>query len=857
MKVKNAPFAPQLAGRSGPGHESYRMLRQLQFIFSRMALVLLFSQFALDAKAAILVDAQKKQVIMADAASNLVLRLNYAGKCVLDEVKVGGRDVIASDLGVCSSIADGGRRFTTRTNLSSPQLKTSGNQVTVRGIRFGGGFSEEWHFDVEDDRIIWRVNRTYSRDGTLEETGFPEWSFHDLSTWTGALLGDGGVAWFKLFDQPNAAYGVHDGRTVFWNKNEREGLSITAYSSTGGKVSTRFARQLDGVLTVDYCASEKERQPKHGLSRFRHKEQDVWQPFAVRHGQSSMTLTLAAFDRERAFRRGTFPGVDGAAVGEMARTIARIGVVDEDIIGSNGYYSDFAVLHEPWLAQLGLIIDDDGFFRNFAATIDYQREHAVGKDGRVKSRWCGSRGDAMPGTYDQYGFYECQWGWLMDSQTSWVINVEDEFDFNGDLEWLERQKPACEAALNYLLRRDAGNGLVTMMTDSEKQGKSSDWIDIVWASYKNALVNAQLYWALTRWTPLESLLNDPAKAVEYGEASARLQKAFNQSTSKGGFWDEAAQCYAYWLDKDGSVHGTNLVPPVNFSAIAYGLCADPVRRDVILDNMERRMDQEHLFFWPLCFTSYAPGEARASQYPFPNYENGDLFLGWGELGTRAYAALQPALALKYVNNVLHRYNEDGLAFQRYLRADQKGAGGDILANNCSIIVGLYRNLYGVQPKYNRLYLEPHLTPGLDGTELSYRLRGQTYKIELHKDRYAMAVDNFTVHDNGPFAVNTDGQILEYFHGADARSCMTIASPASAPIHLFIRAWAPERIWTETSPAHGATARTIIAELTPNHPYTLSRNGGAGEQLKSDEEGRLAVDCAFTNDSPQNFSLTAH
>jgi hypothetical protein len=41
----------------------------------------------------------------------------------------------------------------------------------------------------------------------------------------------------------------------------------------------------------------------------------------------------------------------------------------------------------------------------------------------VKSRWAGRPGDDMPGSYDSRGYYECQWGWLMDSQTSWVINV--------------------------------------------------------------------------------------------------------------------------------------------------------------------------------------------------------------------------------------------------------------------------------------------------------------------------------------------------------------------------------------------------------------------------------------------------
>src|SRR5262249_30678984 len=297
--------------------------------------------------------------------------------------------------------------------------------------------------------------------------------------------------------------------------------------------------------------------------------------------------------------------------------------------------------------------------------------------------------------------------------------------------WLQRQKSACERVLDYLLRRDSdGNGLVEMLTDSCAQAKGSDWLDVVWASYENALVNAQLYWAMILWAEREELLGDHPHAAAYLAAAHKLKYRFNQTIADGGFWNPQNQCYAYWRDKDSSVHGTNLVVPVNFSAIGYGLCDDSKRRGAILNRIESLMQQEGLFFWPLCFFSYGAGEAHASQYPFPTYENGDLFLGWGELGTRGYAAQDPATALKYVKNVLAQYARDGLAFQRYSRKTQTGTGSDILANNCSAVVGLYRNIYGIQPRYDRLLLEPHLVPELNGTELKYSLRGQSYLINL-------------------------------------------------------------------------------------------------------------------------------
>ena len=118
--------------------------------------------------------------------------------------------------------------------------------------------------------------------------------------------------------------------------------------------------------------------------------------------------------------------------------------------------------------------------------------------------------------------------------------------------------------------------------------------------------------------------------------------------------------------------------------------------------------------WPISFFPYQPDEGYKVNYPFPNYENGDIFLAWGEVGIRAYQDYDPSIPVKYIKNVLKQYEKDGLAFQRYKRISQEGAGSDILANNCLPVVGLYRDIYGIQPQFNRLYLEPHMTEELNG-----------------------------------------------------------------------------------------------------------------------------------------------
>jgi hypothetical protein len=571
-------------------------------------------------------------------------------------------------------------------------------------------------------------------------------------------------------------------------------------------------------------------------------------------------FTLSAPVYDEAYGRGVLKGVDGSAVREICHTIARIGAVDERIMGSNGYYSDCAVLHEPWLAQLGLAINDQAYHRAFAEMLDFQRQRAIGADGRVKPRWAGHPGDEIPGTYDRLGYYECQWGWLMDSQTSWVINVAEQFDFSGDRAWLQRQQAAGEKVLDYLLRRDSdGDGLVEMMTDSHQEAKGSDWIDVVWAAHENALVNAQAFWALTRWAEIEEELGNAPLAQHYGESARRLKARFNQTTDQGGFWDPQHQCYAYWRDKDGSIHGTNLVVPVNFSAIGYGLCDDPGRQAAVLDQIESLMEREKLFFWPLCFFSYAKAEGHLQvNWPFPSYENGDLFLAWGELGTRAYALHRPAVALKYVQNVLGRYATDGLAFQRYVRRSQAGAGNDILANNCSIVVGLYRNLYGLQPKHNRLYLEPHMLPELNGTHLNYRLRGQTYRIDLSVDEYSASVGKFTVRSRKPFGVATAGGRRQFYPGASPACALEIDVSVNETIQLTVQSW-PERgsgirRWSVAGPAGGIAVRHAIAGLAPNAAYTLLCDG-ALTGMQSDSTGRLVFERSASGSTSMDFALS--
>lgn len=806
-------------------------------------------------------DVERKQVTLADGQGQLVLRLNYDGRCVLDQVIVRGRSV-AAESGVVSGIRVDDQWFTTRAAIATPGVAINGDTLTVTGIVFGKPGSEvheNWQFVVQSDRIVWRISRKYSTAASLEDAAFPEWDFSGMSTWTGGMLDNGGVVWNKYLETTNATYGAHAGTVTFWNRERRDCLRIIPTLANDQSGSVRFSHQTNNIFSFNYVVSAEALKPRHDLCRFLPHRQDLWAPFRVEAGEVRVEFALQALNYDKAYDRGAFKGLDGGSIRELLNTVGRYGVIDSRLVGGNGWRSGFTCLHEQWFGQIGLALSDPDYIANFSKALDYERDHAIGPEGRVKARWSYNAGDAMPGTYDAKGFYEAQWGYLLDSQPDYVINVAEQFDLTGDRQWLAGHKNACERALRFLMRREVEHsGLVAMMTGSCKEQRGSDWIDIIWASYENALINAELYYALGLWAGAEDTLGEPAQAATYRDFAARLKTSFNQPLLEGGFWDPTNQWYAYWRDQDGSIHGNNLVIPVNFAAIAYGICDDAARKKAILDRIEAEMQKENLFFWPLNFFPYQREEGAGSNFPFPSYENGDLFLSWGEVAVRAYAAYNPALALKYIKKTLARYDMDGLSFQRYRRKTQNGAGDDILAGNCMPLVGLYRDIYGVQPKPNRLYLEPHLTGELNGTKLRYPLRGRFYSIELSTEVCGITAGACTLFDSHPFGVNATPTGLEYFPGTNSDWAMSLSRPTGQPLTIEIQSW-PEaqdapRQWSEAAPQLKGATHHVVTHLRPNALYRVKANGQIIASPRADKSGRIQFTYQRGYALPQRFEL---
>lgn len=785
---------------------------------------------------------------------NLQLIVDASQGCYIKELQVKGKNTL-SPSGVYTGIQINDHLYTSRMPLVLPQIQVTDSTVTVSHIQYGDTkikIDETWKFSVRKDGIAWQLSRNYSNSFNAEDMAFPKWNFANLSVWKGGIIDNGGMVWCKYLKSINDTYGVHTGGTVFWNEVSGNGLSIQAKALMGACIATKYSHSPSDEFTSTQLVTSQPLQQRYNLSRFVSEKSDVFAPFCVKKGIISAQFEISYINYYKKYSRGDLKSIDATAVRELLNTTARYGVVDNNIVGGNGWLTNWKCLHEPFFAQIALALDDSNYTKNLAGTLDRERDLAMLPDGRVLSRWHNEPGDEMPGTYNSStGYYETKWGYTIDSQTGYVINVGDLFNINGNLKWLRTHQQSCERALNWLIQRDSNhNGLFEMVDKNIRQKKSSDWLDVVWAGFENAFVNAQMYGALIKWAGCEKLLGNPRAQARYDHIAAKLKSSFNKPVEQGGFWLAKKKQYIYWRDDDGSIHGDNLVTPVNFAAIAYGVCDDTNRIKLILTQIEKRNSAEKLFHWPLCYDSFKADEVAQSNWPFPNYENGDIFLTWGYLGIKAYVKFNKDLALKYVKNLLKQYKSDGLSFQRYSRLTGKGLGNDILSGNCTTITALYSDIYGIRPKWNRLVLMPHLPRSLDGTCFSYLLRDTLYHIQLSNNSYKIATSFYSVTSTNTFGISGKPGELYYYPGKQDSLSLHIKRKDHHPFLLKMQQWSHENISWTVKNSGAYTFR--VHGLPKKKKYILSVNGSR-KNMRSTKKGLLFFEEVLPENSVINLA----
>lgn len=222
--------------------------------------------------------------------------------------------------------------------------------------------------------------------------------------------------------------------------------------------------------------------------------------------------------------------------------------------------------------------------------------------------------------------------------------------------------------------------------------------------------------------------------------------------------------------------------------------------------------------------------------------HGDIFLGWGEVGIRAYKNYNPSIPVKYIRNVLKQYEKDGLAYQRYDRKKGLGQGSDILSNNALPVVGLYRNIYGIQPKYNRLYIDPHLTEELNGTIVKYWLRDQYYTLQLSLGNYTLSANSFSVSSSEDFGMHIKNNELIYFNKENSTADMKISRSKHSAISLRIGPWNKDstevRKWSTKAPVNSLKLNYEILLLRPHSTYSLFKNDKPFLKVKSDSHEKI-------------------
>ncbi|WP_164849989.1 alpha-L-rhamnosidase-related protein [Mucilaginibacter limnophilus] len=822
----------------------FRKIHKHLFITTLLASIVITAQnsiYAFDKNTnAIKINRATKTITIRLPNKTLAILIDYSHGCVIKQLNIKGKNTLSAS-GIYTGIKTHQNSFTSAMQINVVKVAENANGVTLSGINYGDDaveIKETWSFNIKGDRIIWNINRTYKNKTVLDDMAFPVWNFHDLSVWKGGILDNGGMVWCKYLKQVNDTYGVHTGGITLWNAETGNGLRIIPVIDNKSHIASKYSHTEKGEFTCTQLITDTQLQQRYNLSRFVNGKADVFAPFEVEKTTVNVSYELQYIYYFKEYSRGTLPGIDAAAVRELMNTTGRYGVVDNNIIGANGWLTNWKCLHEPFFAQIGMALNDKNYVHNMAATLDQERDLAMLPDGRVLSRWHNAPGDEIPGTYNlKTGYYEAMWGYTIDSQPDYVINTSEQFDLSGDIKWLRSHQKSCEKALDWLIKRDANNnGIFEMMNNNIAENKASDWLDIVWASYENAFVNAQMYEALTLWANCEKILGDEQKAAHYTDIAARLKTAFNKPVEEGGFWSANKKQYVYWRDNDGTVHGNNLVTPVNFAAIAFALCDNPERIKLILDQIEQRSVQENLFHWPLCFDSFTREEVSGGNWPFPKYENGDIFPTWGYLGIRAYTHYDKAIALKYINALLKQYEKDGLSSQRYSRQTQTGLGDDILAGICTSITALYRDIYGLRPKWNRMGIEPNMSKVLNGTQFLYTLRDTVYKLQISVNNYTMSTTGFSVKSKQAFGASKTRNTLTFYPDNSEVKMLQITATSARRIDMEVDAWHANVFSFIITSAN--KYQFDIKGLQPNTSYRVRMNNIV-QPLKTDANGILS------------------
>jgi len=162
------------------------------------------------------------------------------------------------------------------------------------------------------------------------------------------------------------------------------------------------------------------------------------------------------------------------------------------------------------------------------------------------------------------------------------------------------------------------------------------------------------------------------------------------------------------------------------------------------------------------------------------------------------------------------------------------------------IVGLYQAIYGINPLYNRFYLNPHITPELSGTELKYKFRNDNLVIHLDSNNYSVTDKKFRIISNKDFGFYATGNQLSYFNSNSANAALQVITTDN--LTLQIDSCTDKKIKWQQVVSKASTRPLVyrVALLKPNNDYTIAINGKVWRKVTSDLKGNITFDLQ-TND----------
>jgi hypothetical protein len=315
------------------------MIKHIRVALTALLLLCQQAGFAQNKGGSIVRNLAAKTVTIITADKKITLLIDYSSGCVIRQLIVNGKNTL-SPSGIFSGVKTDKDDFTSASNKTKVQVNPTGNAVTIKGISFGDaatGVNETWRFVLDRNKITWDIDRQYNNDSKLQDMAMPKWNFAGLSVWKGGIFDNGGMVWCKYLDKVNDTYGVHTGGVTFWNETSGDGLAINASTDLDHTIAAKYSHSENNEFTFTQLVSEEPMQQRYNLSRFVNRRADVFAPFEVRKGSTTLHLVLQYVNYFAKYSRGKLTGIDAGAVRELMNTTGRYGVVDNNIIGANGW----------------------------------------------------------------------------------------------------------------------------------------------------------------------------------------------------------------------------------------------------------------------------------------------------------------------------------------------------------------------------------------------------------------------------------------------------------------------------------------------------------------------------------------